>query len=163
MDSVIEVQRQTHEEIERFERAIATILSKPQVSHYEKLRNEHKASQILDRVSSRVSILNNLYQDEARRQEEIQALSAPSQQNDLSEFYARFAKIEEHHRKYPDSDVGGFELELAGLLADVNEEEDDDNQEEDRKFSVKCFCACVHLLFQRSLYFSLARKLWGGT
>lgn len=32
MDSIIEVQRNTHEEIERFDRALADILSRPQVT-----------------------------------------------------------------------------------------------------------------------------------
>jgi hypothetical protein len=32
MDSIIEEQRNTHEEIERFERALADILSRPQVT-----------------------------------------------------------------------------------------------------------------------------------
>ncbi|KAJ7639013.1 hypothetical protein FB45DRAFT_418383 [Roridomyces roridus] len=127
MDSVIEVQRQTHEEIERFERALYTLLSRNPPSHDLRLQTEHKASQMLDRITSRVISLDSIYADEDRRRAEIDLLSAPSQQNDLSEFYARLVKIQEHHAKYPDSVPGGFDLELATLLegADVDEEVED--------------------------------------
>ena len=134
MDSIIEVQRQNHEEIERFERALYTILSRPQNVHQTRLQNEHKAAQILDRISSRVVTLNNHYQDEDVRKAEIDALSAPNRQNDLSEFYSRLGKIQEHHNKYPDAGADGFELELAAFLDEVSPEDvDEDYIEEDRK------------------------------
>jgi len=133
MDSVIELQRQTHEEVERFERALYTLLSRPQQTHEAKLQNEHKASQILDRISSRASALNSLYQDEEARKVELDVLSAPSQANDLSEFYSRLVKIQEHHSKYPDSVPGGFDLELAALLEEPDlENGDEEYEEEDR-------------------------------
>jgi Splicing factor SF3a60 binding domain. len=88
---------------------------------------------MLDRISSRVSALNNFYQDDDARKAEINVLSAPSNQNDLSEFYSRLVKIQEHHSKYPDSVPGGFDLELAALLEDTNQDgADDEYEEEDR-------------------------------
>lgn len=133
MDSIIEVQRQTHEEIERFERALATVLSKNQPTQQAKLANEHKAAQLLDRISSRVATLNNAYQDQVARKAEIDALSSSGQTDDLSNFYVRLGKIKEHHLKYPDTVVGNFELELAGLVeSDYVEGGDDDYEEEDR-------------------------------
>jgi splicing factor 3A subunit 3 len=133
MDSVIEVQRQTHEEIERFERALYTLLSRHPTAHEAKLQNQHRAAQMLDRISSRITTLNNFYQDESARKAEIELLSAPSQQNDLSEFYSRLVKIQEHHSKYPDSVLGGFDLELATLLEDPQQDGlDGDYEEEDR-------------------------------
>ncbi|KAJ6598839.1 hypothetical protein DFH09DRAFT_16394 [Mycena vulgaris] len=132
MDSVIEVQRQTHEEVERFERGLYTLLSRNTPTHDLRLQTEHKAAQILDRITSRVTTLNNIYDDDDRRRTEIDLLSGPSQQNDLSEFYARLVKIQEHHAKYPDSVPGGFDLELAVLLEDYNQDgADDDFEEED--------------------------------
>ncbi|KAJ7930002.1 hypothetical protein B0H13DRAFT_1859154 [Mycena leptocephala] len=132
MDSVIEIQRQTHEEIERFERALYTLLSRNAPTHDIRLQTEHKAAQILDRISSRGTSLSSIYEDEDRRRAEIDLLSAPPQQNDLSEFYARLVKIQEHHAKYPDSVPGGFDLELAVLLEDYNQDgADDDFEEED--------------------------------
>lgn len=133
MDSSIEVQRQTHEEVERFERALYTVLSHPRPTHEAKLQAEHKAAQILDRISARVTTLNNAYQDQAVRSAEIDALSAPpNNQDDLSEFYSRLVKIQEHYNKYPDSTAGGFELELAALLDEPEQAADDDYEEEDR-------------------------------
>ncbi|KAG6809426.1 hypothetical protein H0H92_000297 [Tricholoma furcatifolium] len=133
MDSIIELQRQNHEELERFERGLSSLLSRNQPTHETKLQTEHKASQILDRIQSRVVTLNSLYQDEDARKAELESLSAPSQQNDLSEFYARLVKIQEHHAKYPDSvPGGGFDLEIAAFLDEPNQE-DEDYEEEDRE------------------------------
>ncbi|EMD40919.1 hypothetical protein CERSUDRAFT_44990 [Gelatoporia subvermispora B] len=130
MDSTIEVQRQSHEEIEHLERALYTILSKPQSTHESRLQTEHKASQLLDRITSRVTALNNLYGDEDARKAEIDALSAPNNQSDLSAFYSRLSKIHEHHAKYPDTVVGGFELELSAFL-DEGDYGDDEEYEAD--------------------------------
>lgn len=133
MDSIIEIQRQTHEEIERFERALATVLSKPAASQQAKLANEHKASQILDRITSRAHTLYNQYQDEPTRKKEAELLSG-KKADDLSEFYSRLGRIKEYHLKYPDQVIGGFELELAALVDDeVDENEEDEYEEEDRK------------------------------
>ncbi len=140
MDSIIELQRQTHEETERFERALATVLSKPQPNQQVKLTNEHKASQILDRITSRVSSLNTHYQDEATRKAELDLLSG-SKPDDLSEFYTRLQSIKDYHQKYPNQVVGEFQLELAALVEDKNFEggDDDEEEEEDREHSIE-FC-----------------------
>jgi hypothetical protein len=162
MDSIIEVQRQTHEEIERFERALYTLLSRHQPTHEARLQNEHKASQILDRISSRVSALNTLYQDEDARKLELDVLSAPAQANDLSEFYSRLVKIQEHHSKYPDSVPGGFDLELAALLEEPDMENgDEDYEPEDRAFRV--LLLATFLILQYFSYFFLIfgrRRVW---
>jgi splicing factor 3A subunit 3 len=131
MDSILEVQRQTHEDIERFERALYTLLSRNHPTHQHNLQAEHSASQILDRIHTRAVELNNLYQDEDARKAEIESLSAPSNQGDLSEFYSRLVKVQEHHAKYPDSVAANFESELAALLEEPNQD-GDDFEEEDR-------------------------------
>jgi splicing factor 3A subunit 3 len=136
MDSIIELQRHTHEEIERYERALYTVLSRPQNSHQARLQNEHKASQILDRISSRVATLNSTYKNEDARKLEIDAISTPSQPGDLSQFYARLGTIQEHHNKYPDAGADGVEFEIAALLDDYSPEDYDDDEYvyEDREF-----------------------------
>lgn len=131
MDSIIEVKRQTHEEIERYKGALYTLLSRVPNSHENNLQNEHKASQILDRISTRYIELNNLYQDADATNAELAALSSSTQQNDLDEFYSRLVKIQEHYNKYPDSVPVGFDLEIAALL-DEPGQEDEDYEEEDR-------------------------------
>ena len=132
MDSVIEIQRQTHEDIERFERALYTLLSRPLATHSHNLQNEHKASQILDRLFSRIVTLNDLYHDEDARKKELDALSAQSHQNDLSEFYERLNRIQEHHNKYPDAVPLAFDLEIAAFFDEPAQDGDEDFEEEDR-------------------------------
>ncbi|KAH8993889.1 hypothetical protein EDB86DRAFT_2928274 [Lactarius hatsudake] len=127
MDSVIEIQRQTHEEIEQYERALYTVLSRPQNAHQTRLQNEHKASQILDRISSRVTTLHSMYRDQDTRDVEIDAISAPNQPGDLSEFYARLGKVQEHHNKYPDAGADGVELDIAALLEEITSEDYDED------------------------------------
>ncbi|KAF8592644.1 RNA splicing factor PRP9 [Ramaria rubella] len=135
MESVLDLQRQTHEEIERFERALATVLSKPQNSHQVRLANEHKAAQVLERITSRAVTLDALYNDEKARNTEITLISAgqgvDGGQDELTEFYSRLVKIKEHHHKYPDSVVGGFEHELAALIDEPIADGEDDFEEED--------------------------------
>jgi len=144
MDSIIEVQRQTHEEIEHFERALYQILAKPAQLHQQKVQTEHRAAQILDRISARVNTLDNLYRGDDTLKQEIAAISNSSRADDLSEFYSRLGKIQEHHGKYPDGITDGFELELLALTEEPTVEEgDDDYVEEDRTFNIHL---CSHLL-----------------
>lgn len=134
MDSLLEVQRQTHEEIERFDKALYTIISRPNVSQEIDLKNAHKASQCLDRITTRATALNALYEDEDARKAEMEALSSQGQGQDLTVFYERLDKIREHYKKYPDSSPGGgFDLEIASFLDEVAQE-DEDYEEEDRAY-----------------------------
>lgn len=158
MDSTIEVQRQTHQEVELFETALYTLLSRPQPSQERKLQAEHRAAQILDRISARLTALNNLYEDHATRRAELDLLSANAQQNDLSEFYSRLVKIQEHHTKYPDSVPGGFDLEILTFLDEPDQEAGDEEfDEEDRKpLSLRLIiqlilCSCFLPFFRRGI------------
>ncbi|KAI0743275.1 hypothetical protein BC629DRAFT_1599629 [Irpex lacteus] len=113
MDSIIEVQRQTHEEIEHFERALYTILAKPQNTHESKLQTEHKASQILDRISARVATLSSAYEDEESRKAELDLLSSTTNPG-----------------IFP-SVSSGFDLEIAAFLDDDQDQYEDDEYEAD--------------------------------
>lgn len=155
MDSAIEVQRQTHEEIERFERALATVLSKPHSTQHAKLANEHKAAQILDRITSRVHTLYNTYQDEQARKAEIDAITGPKP-DDFMEFYARVGKIKDFHTKYPNQVVGGFQVELAALVDNDVDEEDEEDEQRDRKL----FMTGAETLFNK-YYSHCITVLWG--
>lgn len=149
MDSVIEVQRQTHEEIEHFERALYRILAKPQTTHEGKLQTEHKASQILDRISARVVTLNSAYEDEEARKTELDLLSSTSNPGDLSEFYKRLGKIQEHYAKYPEAVTSGFDLEIASFLDDDQEQLDDEEYEADDRESL--LAAHIHFCYDLNL------------
>lgn len=155
MDSIFEVQRQTHEEVERYERALYTLLSRNQPTHEGKLQTEHKASQILDRISSKATTLNTLYQDKDTIKAEADRISSASRPDDLTEFYSRLVKIQEYHAKYPDSAPGGLDLEIAAFL-DEPGQEDEEYEEEDRACSV---LQQVHVLMP---YSHLIALLWRG-
>ncbi|KAM6496038.1 protein of unknown function (DUF3449) domain containing protein [Amanita muscaria] len=136
MDSIFEVQRQAHEEIERLEAALYTLLSRQHPTHEHRMQAEHRCAQILDRIETRVTALNNHYEDQVSRKTELDLLSANAQQNDLSEFYSRLVKIQEHHAKYPDSIPGGFDLEIAAFLDEPDQEAGDEDLEEEDPISL---------------------------
>lgn len=136
MDSTIEIQRQTHEDIERFHRALYTLLSRQQATHIQNLRNEHKASQVLDRLFSRIVTLNDLYNDQDARNAELDSLSTQSHQNDLSEFYARLNKIQDYHNRYPDAVPLAFDI---AFLEEPAQDGEEDYEEEDCMFSLPTY------------------------
>ena len=158
MDSVIEIQRQTHEDIERFERALYTLLSRPLATHSHNLQNEHKASQIMDRLFSRIVSLNDLYHDEDARKKELDALSAQSHQNDLSEFYERLNKIQEHYNKYPDAVPLAFDFEIAAFFDEPAQDGDEDFEEEDRMYN----SSYTYLRYQTSIFMVAIALLFSG-
>jgi splicing factor 3A subunit 3 len=161
MDSVIEIQRQTHEDIERFERALYTLLSRPQATHSHNLQNEHKASQIMDRLFSRIVTLNDLYHDEDARKKELDALSAQSHQNDLSEFYERLDKIQEHHNKYPDAVPLAFDFEIAAFF-DEPLDGDEDFEEEDRMCNSPFYLRSILIVRLFPIYLLAIALLFSG-
>lgn len=81
MDSIIEQQRQTHEEVDRLERTLAGLLAQTgntvsgtvrvrgsldqscRMQHDQNLANEHRAKDILGRITDRVSNLTQTYAD----------------------------------------------------------------------------------------------------
>ncbi|CAG8537474.1 18408_t:CDS:10 [Acaulospora morrowiae] len=99
MESILEQQRKAHEEIERLEQAIVGQFINDPKSHKERLIREHRASDFLDRISSRSKFLYELYDDaDGARKAEIDALSGTSE---FSEFYGRLKAIKDYHRRYP--------------------------------------------------------------
>ena len=148
MDSVIEAQRQAHEEIERYEIALYSLLSRNQPTDEVRLQTEHKAAEVLSRISSRVASLKAQYDDEDARKAEVDALTAPAQPGDLSEFYARLVKIQDHYNKYPNVAAGAFELELAALLEEGNQDGiDEEFEEEDRAYLSIWLSTVLHSSF----------------
>ncbi|KAE8228372.1 hypothetical protein CF326_g6700 [Tilletia indica] len=100
---LFEVARQTHEEIERYEVALADLLLKTCSSHKDKLRQKHQVSDVLDRITSRHQYLVAFY-DEANvdRRDELQLISAQKDEEDLfGEFDGRLGRVRAYHEKYP--------------------------------------------------------------
>lgn len=114
MESIVEVQRQSHEEIERYEQALADVLSKPSTSSRESLRNQHKAYDILDRIAKKKKTLKEQYDDAlGLRAKELAALSVPpARDHELDEFYSRFDAIKKRYT----SVAGGMTAEPEGRV-----------------------------------------------
>ncbi|KAJ3040108.1 Splicing factor 3A subunit 3 [Rhizophlyctis rosea] len=126
MDSIIEQQRRAHEEIERIENAATAELLQKTKTHKEKLMQEQRVNNYLERIQSRSQFLLHLYEDEdGARRSEISAISGAT---DISEFYERLKNLKDYHRRYPNEVVEPLELEL---VPDVEKEE----QELDNMFS----------------------------
>lgn len=118
--SIIEVARQTHEEAERYQQALVDLLiQSTSLTHKEKLKRSHKASDLLDRVSSRYRFLDDFYNDtSAERSREMDLLSGPSSAPDsdmFTEFYSRLAKIKDYHQKYPGALPDAFTVDFDSL------------------------------------------------
>ncbi|KAF8307216.1 hypothetical protein DL93DRAFT_140393 [Clavulina sp. PMI_390] len=131
MDSIIEQQRQTHEEVERLEKALAGLITQKGINHDRTLANEHRAKDVLGRINDRITTLSQAYADvDESRRNEISRLSAPenaSAEEELSEFYARLKAVNDFHRKYPDAASDPFALELEGIMGEMELDEDEED------------------------------------
>ncbi len=126
--SVIEDARATAEEVDLLERSLTSLLIQLDTSaktHRDKLATQHRASDLLNRITQRSSSLRSaLDPNSLNRSREIDALTgggAPG--GDLTEFYSRLAKVKEYHRKYPDTGAGGVQQEVDFAALEGGDEE----------------------------------------
>lgn len=131
--SLIEVARQTHEEAERYQQALVDLLlssatSSSTLTHKDKLKRAHKASDLLDRVASRYQYLDRFYADEhGDRQRELDALSSTrpaatgtttdGDDDAFGEFYERLGRVRDYHERYPGALPDTFSVEFGALEA----------------------------------------------
>nr|XP_019050393.1 splicing factor 3A subunit 3 [Kwoniella bestiolae CBS 10118]OCF29323.1 splicing factor 3A subunit 3 [Kwoniella bestiolae CBS 10118] len=103
MDSIIETQRSAHEEIERYEQALAEVLLQNPTAQKNITRRDRKAAEILGRVGGLRKELVDFYEDlPGLRPKELELLSAPPPgEDDLAEFYVRYNKIKDFHQRNP--------------------------------------------------------------
>ncbi|EJU06332.1 hypothetical protein DACRYDRAFT_103277 [Dacryopinax primogenitus] len=160
MDSVIEVQRQTHEEVERLELALSGVLARPSAGHRYNLANQHKAKDLLSRVVDRTVDLNNLYLDpDDERHKEIDILTSkvvPGKPDDLTEFYSRLDRIRSYYVRYPNTNVDGVEEEVAALVGDDEDTYDEEDDPVARLFTgEEAFGRYLDLNSHHALYCNL--------
>ncbi|KAJ3017850.1 Splicing factor 3A subunit 3 [Thoreauomyces humboldtii] len=110
MDSILEIQRRTHEEIERVEQAIVDErVTKPK-AHKDRLVQDSRVNGLLERIQSRSRSLLDLYWDEdGFRKAEIATITGTS---DFGEFYSRLKDIKDYHRKAPNVPVEPMDVEF---------------------------------------------------
>ena len=119
--SLIEVARQTHEEEERYQQALVDLLlsssaTSTGLTHKDKLKRAHKASDLLDRVTSRYQYLDRFYVDQhGDRQRELESLSSTRDDDAFGEFYQRLGRIREYHERYPGALPDTFSIDFDSL------------------------------------------------
>ncbi|KAK8861591.1 hypothetical protein IAR55_002414 [Kwoniella newhampshirensis] len=118
MDSIIETQRQTHEEIERYEQALADVLTHNPTAQRNITRRDRKAADLLTRIGTLRKELVEMYEDvPGLRPKELALLSAPAPgEDDLAEFYSRYHSIKHFHLKHPGINARQFVHELEELV-----------------------------------------------
>lgn len=98
MDSVIEIQRQAHEEIEILEQGIVDQYHNNCKTQKDKAFREHQVAKYLDAMTEKCGQLFILYEDvNADRKKEIDAISG----TEFTEFYARLKAIKDNYRNNP--------------------------------------------------------------
>jgi splicing factor 3A subunit 3 len=110
MDSIIEQQRQIHEELERLEQAIVDEYLKEPKTPKERLVREHRVNEYLERIQQRARILQQWYTDrDGARATEIATMTGA---DEFSEFYQRLRTVKDYHRRNPNQTVEPLELEF---------------------------------------------------
>lgn len=132
--SPLEVARSTHEESERYESALASLINSlpsgsSSSSSRSALKTAHLASILADRIVTRNRNLATFYADESgAKKEELQSLasgsgtgnaeassSASSMDAALNLFQSRLSHIKSYHEKYPAAPPEAFSLDLTAL------------------------------------------------
>lgn len=156
MDSIFELQRRTHEEIERLEQAIVDERMTKSKTHKERLIQEHRVSQLLDRIQNRSQFLLDLYRDEdGARKREIDAITGVS---DFAEFYSRLRDIKDYHRRAPNTAVEPMEMELQHRDLE-KEEEGRPYSDLPRRFKCRIAKNCFWKIWKTCF---LGKSLWAN-
>ncbi|KAJ9049765.1 Pre-mRNA-splicing factor sap61 [Entomophthora muscae] len=99
MNSILEIQRQAHEDIEILEQGIVDQYHLEGKTQRDRLVREHQVSRYLETMTTRCGQLHTLYEDpKGERRKEIEAISGA---NEFSEFYLRLKDIKDYHRRNP--------------------------------------------------------------
>lgn len=117
-DSIIERNRQLHEEIDRTSIEAVKELCTAGRSHREKIHGEHRVMHMAERISQCSRELTEFYNDlDGSREAEIKAVSGP---NEFSEFYTRLQIIRDKHRAQHRSIVEPMRLDFASVEDSIN-------------------------------------------
>ncbi|TXT12875.1 hypothetical protein VHUM_01276 [Vanrija humicola] len=118
MDSIIETQRATHEEIEWYEQALADVLMQNPTAQRNIVRRDRKAGDILDRIGELRKTLVDTYEDlPGLRPTELALLSAPpAGEDELGEFYKRFEAVKAFHTNNTNINARQFLHEIDELV-----------------------------------------------
>ena len=123
--TIIEEQRNYHEEYERLvDEMVAEKLHKT-TTHRENINSQHRAYYLYERLQHCSSELLKNYNDkDGVKKREVDQLGGP---NEFQEFYNRLRKIKDHHKKYTNEVAAPMIVEFMELK---HQRENPDEQEE---------------------------------
>ncbi|KAI1731936.1 pre-mRNA-splicing factor SF3A3, of SF3a complex, prp9 domain-containing protein [Ditylenchus destructor] len=114
MESLLEVQRNCHEERERcIELMVVESLTEKR-SQKEKINSDQRIKSLVDRYQNASQKLAEVYTDDnAEREKEIQAIAGP---NEFAEFYSRLKVLKDIHRKNPNETARPLTIEFQEMI-----------------------------------------------
>ncbi|OAL43168.1 splicesome-associated protein [Pyrenochaeta sp. DS3sAY3a] len=104
---LIEEQRQTHEDLERIEEAIAQRFLDDPAQHRDRLARDHEIASFVDQHEAQSKRLRDIYRDvDGIKADEIRALT---QGDPMETFLSKVAEINDFHSRYPNKPVENLE------------------------------------------------------
>ena len=111
--TIIEEQRQCHEELERLQDALVAEKLHKTASHREHINSEHRAFVLYERLQQCTTNLISNYDDkDGIRKREIDQIGGP---NEFQEFYNRLRKLKDYHKKHSNEIASPMVMEFLEL------------------------------------------------
>ncbi|CAJ0576377.1 unnamed protein product, partial [Mesorhabditis spiculigera] len=121
MDSVLETQRNLHEERERLIEAMTKETIAEKRSHKALINSQHRVRKFADRYIDATAELEKLYEDTTKEREtEIEAISGP---NEFAEFYSRLKTLKDHHKRVAEESASCHSLDFQKIMAEIADPE----------------------------------------
>ncbi|CAJ0917299.1 unnamed protein product, partial [Mesorhabditis belari] len=117
MESILEAQRNRHEERERLIEAMTreTIVEKR--SHKALVNSQHRVRSYADRYLASTEELEKMYIDSTQeRHKEVEAISGP---NEFAEFYARLKTLKDYHKRAGDEPAQCLALDFQQIFTEL--------------------------------------------
>lgn len=113
MDSLLEVQRNCHEERERCIDLMTKEFLIDKKTQREKINSDKRVKSLVERCQSATQKLAKVYTDQSgERSKEIQAIGGP---NEFAEFYSRLKSLKDIHRKNPNETARPLTIEFQEM------------------------------------------------
>uniref|UniRef100_A0A914H1A5 Matrin-type domain-containing protein n=1 Tax=Globodera rostochiensis TaxID=31243 RepID=A0A914H1A5_GLORO len=113
MESLLENQRNCHEERERCVDLMVKEFTMDKKSQRERINSDQRVNRLLERNQIATQKLISAYQDEhGERSKEIQAIGGP---NEFAEFYSRLKTLKDIHRKNPNDTARTLTIEFQEM------------------------------------------------
>ncbi|KAL3095388.1 hypothetical protein niasHS_007487 [Heterodera schachtii] len=113
MESLLEVQRNCHEERERCIDLMVNEFMMDKKSQRERINSDQRIKRLIERNQLATEKLINAYKDEhGERSKEVQSIGGP---NEFAEFYSRLKTLKDVHRKNPNDTARTLTIEFQEM------------------------------------------------